>query len=445
MIDWHGALAPLGLSAAAAELAAHTFARVARLHHARYGHDQGARAWWVPGRIEVLGKHTDYGGGRSLLCAVERGFHVLAAPRDDGLVNITDASTDSTLHLTLDAATPPHPGHWTDYPISVVRRVARDFPGARRGADMVVQSSLPSASGLSSSSALVIAAFLPLAAFNDLRETPAWRANIADDDALAEYLGAVENGRAFAAFPADHGVGTQGGSEDHVAILRSRTGALVEYHFIPATREAIADLPAGHEFVVAMSGVHAAKGGAVQEQYNTLAREIAQLLDIWRQATGRTDASLFAALQSAADAGDRLDQWVANQPAYGISLRQRLIQFREECEVIIPGVVQALSTGNLGEIRRLVQRSQRLAETTLRNQVDATVFLAKRAEELGAAGASAFGAGFGGSVWALVESENADSFRSQWLADYMVAYPRYRSRAVFFRSAAGPSAHEVCL
>src|SRR5690349_17109863 len=40
-----------------------------------------ATAWWVPGRIEFLGKHTDYAGGRSLLCAAERGFAVVSVPR----------------------------------------------------------------------------------------------------------------------------------------------------------------------------------------------------------------------------------------------------------------------------------------------------------------------------------------------------------------------------
>ena len=41
----------------------------------------GLHAWWVPGRLEVLGKHTDYAGGRTLICAVPRGFAVAARPR----------------------------------------------------------------------------------------------------------------------------------------------------------------------------------------------------------------------------------------------------------------------------------------------------------------------------------------------------------------------------
>ena len=50
----------------------------------------GARRWslWVPGRIELLGKHTDYAGGRSVLCALERGFLARVAPRRDGVIRV---------------------------------------------------------------------------------------------------------------------------------------------------------------------------------------------------------------------------------------------------------------------------------------------------------------------------------------------------------------------
>src|SRR5690606_32205524 len=183
--------------------------RAERRFAATFGDMARADRWWVPGRIEILGKHVDYGGGRSLLATVDRGFHVVSRPRTDAAVHLVDARTGARLDAMLDPTLPGAPAHWTDYPRTVLRRVSRDFPSARRGLDMVVSSSLPSAAGLSSSSALVIATFLPLAAANHLTESPSYRAAIADDDALAEYLGAVENGRAFGPFPADFGVGTQ--------------------------------------------------------------------------------------------------------------------------------------------------------------------------------------------------------------------------------------------
>ena len=78
---WRERLADLDLSEAAIEHAARQFGVVSTAYARRVGNPDLARAWWVPGRIEVLGKHTDYGGGRSLLTTVERGFHVLATPR----------------------------------------------------------------------------------------------------------------------------------------------------------------------------------------------------------------------------------------------------------------------------------------------------------------------------------------------------------------------------
>jgi len=432
----------IGLSEDASLVAANYFAEVEARYELIVGDPGAARAWWVPGRIEVLGKHTDYGGGRSLLCAVERGFHVLAAPRSDGIVRIVDASTNATLSVRLDPDAESQPGHWTDYPTAVVRRIARDFPEARSGMNAVIRSSLPSASGLSSSSALVIACLLPIVALNRLRGTAAWEA-IGDADALAEYAGAVENGRAYRDFPADRGVGTQGGSEDQTAILRSTPGHLLQYHFIPVTHEATIALPAGWQFEIAMSGVHAAKGAAMQARYNALAGEVAALLAMWQRRTGRSDASLFAALGSSPDAAARLAVVAGESGAGAASLQARLDQFRGESFEIIPEVARHLANGDVTAIGTLVDASQRMAESVLHNQVPETVHLARRARELGAAAASAFGAGFGGSVWALVRDSDAAMFRGAWRDDYLLKFPQRRARAEFFASQPGPAAQEI--
>ncbi len=261
--EWRARVHTLGLTGTAADLAVRRFAEVEAVFASRVGDARNTCAWWVPGRIEVLGKHTDYAGGRSLLCAVERGFHVVSAPRTDAIVRIIDASSGASLTIPLATNVPARPGHWSDYPLTVVRRLARDFPDARTGADLVLRSSLPSASGLSSSSALVIACFLPLARFNALSAMPS--------DTLGGYLGAVENGRSFGAFAADRGVGTHGGSEDQTAILSCRAGELAQYHFLPVTPETSVPLPAGWVFAIGTSGVHAAKAGGAQARYNALA------------------------------------------------------------------------------------------------------------------------------------------------------------------------------
>ena len=63
-------------------------------------------AWYhVPGRIEVLGKHTDYAGGRSLVCAIEKGFCVRTAARTDRVVRVTSADKRFTATLVIDKKT----------------------------------------------------------------------------------------------------------------------------------------------------------------------------------------------------------------------------------------------------------------------------------------------------------------------------------------------------
>ena len=156
-----------------------------------------AHAFFVPGRIEVLGKHTDYCGGRSLVAATEQGFCLVAVPRDDARVRVTDAAAREEATFDLDPELAPPRGHWSNYPMTVARRLARNFPDARRGVDLAFCSDLPAAAGMSSSSAFIIAAFLALRAVNHLAEHPDYRRNIPDDLSLAEYLGTNENGQSY--------------------------------------------------------------------------------------------------------------------------------------------------------------------------------------------------------------------------------------------------------
>ncbi len=135
----------------------------------RDGSGREPDAWFVPGRIEILGKHTDYAGGRSLICAAERGLCVASARREDGLLRVTDIPRGTSLIL---APTDEHsPLKWGTYPLTVLRRLRRNFGGPLHGADVYIDSDLPSAGGLSSSSALMIGVLLALARVNGLEET----------------------------------------------------------------------------------------------------------------------------------------------------------------------------------------------------------------------------------------------------------------------------------
>jgi len=436
-----------GLRGKAAAAKAALFARAAReLVNAGVGTQAGVRAFFVPGRIEVLGKHTDYAGGRSIVVAVERGFCLVAGPRADAAITARDAAVEEACSFALDPELVAAHGHWSNYPMTVARRLARNFPDARRGAEIAFISDLPPASGMSSSSAMIVATYLALAAVNELETGELYKRNIPDALSLAAYLGTVENGQSFGELAGDKGVGTFGGSEDHTAMLCSRAGRLGQFSYCPARFERHIDMPAGHVFVVGFSGAVAEKTGAAQELYNRASRRVGAVVEAWRQATGSDEVYLADVLHRGAAATEHLRQVLAQVSDglfSGAELLQRLEHFIAENEEIVGPAGDALAAGDLEAFGRLVDRSQELADSLLGNQVPETIALARLAREGGAAAASAFGAGFGGSVWALVREEDTEGFLQDWSVRYADAFADAASRARFFLTQAGPAAFEL--
>jgi galactokinase len=331
---------------------------------------QDVCAFHVPGRVEFLGKHTDYAGGRSLLCTIERGIVVVASARRDRVVRIIDAISGEVAEGELEPSLPMEVGRWSSYPFTVARRLARNFPARLRGADLAIASDLPPAAGMSSSSALVVATFFALAEINSLAERAEYRDQIGSPEALAGYLGAVENGPSFGSLAGDVGVGTFGGSEDHTAMLCGRPGMLVRYAFCPVRFEGAVPLPPDHVLVIASSGVAAAKAGGAREQYNRASLATAQIARLWRDATGRDDATLASAVRSSPSAVAEIRELLSRSSTEEKSfLLDRFDQFVLESEEIIPGAYDALAAGDLSRLGNLVDRSQRAAEQLLGNQI----------------------------------------------------------------------------
>jgi galactokinase len=390
------------------------FARVLDAHEVLRG-GPPAYAWWVPGRLEVFGKHTDYAGGRTLICAVPRGFAVAASARTDGLVQVTDANRGEGVTLSPSGAQQFEQG-WRHYAEVTAHRLARNFPGVALGADVVVASDLPRASGMSSSSALVIAIATALARVGGVYSRSEWKTNIRNTLDEAGYYACIENGRSFAGLTGDAGVGTHGGSEDHAAIVEGRPGHVLAFAFVPARALGIAAVPPDWRFVLATCGIRARKTGAAQASYNDLSAAADALVALWNRHSGtRPAVSLGAALSSSPHAPDRLR-------AVAGSLRARLEHFiREDARVLI--ALGAFTREDAPLLGRLSEESQADAETLLANQTPETSALARSAREQGALAACSFGAGFGGAVWALVKASDAAAFAKRWHPEAFVARP----------------------
>jgi len=402
-------------------------------------------ALFVPGRIEVLGKHTDYAGGRSLICAADRGICLVCSGRADQLVSIIDARDGERTEFTISPDLSLPAGHWSNYPITVAGRLARNFGPGLRGADIAFISDLPPAAGMSSSSSLMIAMFLAMAAVNDLDSRDEYLREIDSPQSLAGYLATVENGRSFGSLAGRRGVGTFGGSEDHTAILCGRPGELSCYSYCPVRFERAIPLPAGHVFAIAASGVVAEKTGDALEKYNRASRLASAAVAAWNAAAGRDDPDIAAAVASSPDAPDRIRTALrdARGEFTGEQLLDRFEHFHAESEQIIPAACEALAVGDLAEFARLVDLSQTQGAKLLGNQVPETVALARIARQLGARGASAFGAGFGGAVWALIPQTGAENFLKEWRAAYLDAFAPAPQTAQFFLTRPGPAALRI--
>ena len=402
---------------------------------------RAAWAWFVPGRVEILGKHTDYAGGRSLVAAVSRGFVIFAAPRDDRIVHVIDATTGQTVDLDPNDETYRFNG-WRNYIAVVARRLAHNFPGAALGADIAFASNLPRAAGVSSSSALVVGIAAALIRRGRLDEDARWRAAIGTPLDMAGYLGAIESGLTFGPLHGTSGVGIHGGSEDHTAILTSRDGCVSAYAYVPVRHLTTEHMPHDWRFVVLSSGVHAAKAGSARDRYNRASDATRTLVRIGSnpEPPAGTLADLLA---TSPEAHERLRERIeaVADPGERLALSHRLDHFLHEDARVLPAA-RAFRESDRDAIGELARASQEDADVLLGNQVEETRQLAMLARASGAFAASSFGAGFGGSVWALVEAVDAEPFLDRWTRAYASAFP-HRHGAEGFVTRPGTGLSEL--
>ena len=204
----------------------------------------------APGRVNLIGEHTDYNHGYVLPVALDRDVVVLARPRSDGevLLRNVEATRFGPRGFGLSGAIPAQPlGDWANYAQGAAQRLCQEYGLQLKGMEALVDGApphgVPHEAGLSSSSALTVVTAVALAGLNGL-EIPAAR--------LAELCGEAE-----------WYVGTRGGIMDQfISLLGRRDHALfLDCRPRPGAGGAAqfaveqVPLPAGYRLVVADSGV----------------------------------------------------------------------------------------------------------------------------------------------------------------------------------------------
>jgi galactokinase len=136
--------------------------RVARAYGRRFG---GSPSWvgWGPGRVNIIGEHTDYNHGLAMPAAIDRWVVVAASAREDRRLVVRSEDFGEELSAPLHATLPPSAPSWQRFVVGCVAVLAQ-ARGFDRGVQAVVTGDVPLGAGLSSSAALELALLHPFAA-----------------------------------------------------------------------------------------------------------------------------------------------------------------------------------------------------------------------------------------------------------------------------------------
>jgi N-acetylgalactosamine kinase len=422
----------------------------------------------APGRVNLIGEHTDYSGLPVLPIAIDRSTIVVAAAHDDSKVVLRNLDSNfPAREFRIDKSIPPDPtGDWANYVKAGFQGIIDHF-GKRgvatdqlRGLKMIVDGRVPAAAGLSSSAALTVSSTLASMAINGLTQNALKTAQMI---ARSEWY-----------------VGTMAGGMDQAASMLGRRDHALLIHFDPL-RVAPVKMPPGAAIVVADSLEVADKAGRVREEYNRrviecaiAARVIGKALDLenvrvlgdvvrrnenWNahdiietlagSAPERVNFAEAAKLLKVDEELLRAEicgagaQRIAIDDTRPLEILRRARHVLTETERVYLAA-KALAAGRLEEMGALMDASHR----SLRDDFDASTerldAMVTCAREGGAFGARLTGAGFGGCIIALVREPDAGAVLERLERDcYAKLNAQAASRALHTVVHAGPGADVI--
>jgi len=382
-----------------------------RAFSAHYGEPAGLLAR-APGRINLIGEHTDYSLLPVLPLAIPLGTRVAAAPCGGGLVRASSRQFEVAARLDRGDLGELPETPWHRYLWGALKML--DQRGAAgQGAKLLVEGDLPTTGGLSSSSSFTMAVLLSL---NEL-----WALGLGAEE-LVEL-----------AIVAERQVGVESGGMDQTIIGLARRGAALRIDFDPPARRPVS-LPADLRLVVAYSGEMAPKGGSARDAYNERVigcRLAAGLLGarlgmdpgsppVLGRLYGAAGAEEIAALPEQSTAV-RVAEEVGVEP--GLLTRLTAGAFSEEAEVWVrpaarhvlseagrvDAAVQALGAYDLEGLGRLLDASQHSLATDYRCSSANLDRLCQAMRDGGALGARLTGAGFGGYAIAAATDKTVEA------------------------------------
>ena len=362
-------------------------------------------AYFAPGRVNLIGEHTDYNGGHVFPCALPVGTYGMIAPRQDRLLRFCslNMSGSAVISVELDGLTPGRTEEWTSYPEGVfwaARKEGFDIPF---GADILFAGDIPAGSGLSSSASIEVLTGLMIKEIYGLEDLTHERIALIGQMGENFYCG-MQCGimDQFASAM---------GKEGHAIYLNTTT---MEYEYVP--------LELGQrELIITNSKV---KHSLVSSSYNDRRNECAKALDEIRNIPALADAENLCSISE------------EDFKRYKSMIRDPVCRERAEHVIMEEArtrkAVEALRRNDLETFGRLMNESH----ASLRDQYQVSCpeidCLTERSWEIpGVLGSRMTGGGFGGCTISIVAKESVVDFMDRIGCEYE---SRFHIRPEFYRA-----------
>ena len=345
-----------------------------------YGDSQGAKVFFAPGRVNLIGEHTDYNGGHVFPCALTIGTYGVARKRNDRKLRFFSMNFEhlGVIESSLDELVPTDNAGWTNYPKGVMWAFEERGMKIPCGLDILLNGTIPNGSGLSSSASVEVLTGAILREFFGFDVTN-------QDLALIGQYSENNFNKVNCGIMDQFAIAM--GKKNHAIFLDT---ADLSFEYAPINLD-------GAKIVIACSnkkrGLGDSKYNERRSECETALAELQKEINI--ESLGDLDESAFEQHQYAIQSDVR-----RKRAKHAVYENQRTIR-----------AVEALKNGNITEFGQLMNASH----VSLRDDYEVTgIELDTLVEEAwkipGVIGSRMTGAGFGGCTVSIVKDENIDDF-----------------------------------
>jgi galactokinase len=354
----------------------------------KYGdHKTRIQVYFAPGRVNMIGEHTDYNGGYVFPCALNFGTYLAIRPNDSNIMRLATTNFRFSANVSVKSFE-PQGKHWINYPMGVMDQFVKRGVDLK-GMDMMFSGTIPNGAGLSSSASIeMVTAF----ALNDLLKTKLEMLDLvilsqkAENDFVGVKCGIMDQ---FAA-----GMG----KKDHAIFINCKT---LDYETIPLN-------PGDYKILISNTNK---RRGLAGSQYNERRAQCEAAVKILSKAKkikflGDLNLQRFNEIKYLIT-----DETILKRARHVVSENERVLN-----------AIDALRSDNLKKFGQLMNESH----DSLRDdyevtgvELDTLVNEARKVD--GVLGSRMTGAGFGGCTVSLVHNDSLNNFTSQVGMAYKVA------------------------